>query len=353
MRSEAVRVITLRLVTTSFTISCSRPEYRSSVFSRKITMSITHILKTRFDARQRLDGPHIGKQVERFAQRHIHALKTAGHGRGDRTFQAHPRFVQRIEQILRQSFAGFENDGFVELGATPDNINAGGFNGADSGLRHFRTDAVAGNQTCSSGAQFDFKARHALQKWKFMARIERALLSVTDKTGMVDFAATLAGDGRGDYLDRRHREAAARDAAFPCGSVGSNGISGDAGWAREDDASAHRRRNIGGARECRAHAVVGGASRFRRFEMVVVNLYAFEKFANKPGVTREELIENIDIGGPTMIRAAAKNFQDVAVVVSPDQYDEILAETGRERRRTSAATHWALAQAGIPAYRGI
>ncbi len=55
-------------------------------------------------------------------------------------------------------------------------------------------------------------------------------------------------------------------------------------------------------------------------QMVVVNLYQFEKIAEKPGVTRDELIENIDIGGPTMIRAAAKNFQDVAVLVSPDQY---------------------------------
>ena len=60
--------------------------------------------------------------------------------------------------------------------------------------------------------------------------------------------------------------------------------------------------------------------------MVVVNLYQFEKIAAKPGVTREELIENIDIGGPTMIRAAAKNFQDVAVVVSPAQYDQLMAE---------------------------
>ena len=67
-------------------------------------------------------------------------------------------------------------------------------------------------------------------------------------------------------------------------------------------------------------------------QMVVVNLYAFEKYANKPGVTREELIENIDIGGPTMIRAAAKNFQDVAVVVSPAQYDPILERAGQQSR---------------------
>ncbi len=60
-------------------------------------------------------------------------------------------------------------------------------------------------------------------------------------------------------------------------------------------------------------------------DMVVVNLYAFEKVAAKKGVEMAELIENIDIGGPTMIRAAAKNYQDVAVVTSPDDYPAILA----------------------------
>src|SRR5437763_2550293 len=77
-------------------------------------------------------------------------------------------------------------------------------------------------------------------------------------------------------------------------------------------------------------------------QMVVVNLYQFEKFASKPGVTREELIENIDIGGPTMIRAAAKNFQDVAVLVSPTQYNEIANELKGNAARLSPRTHWHL-----------
>jgi phosphoribosylaminoimidazolecarboxamide formyltransferase/IMP cyclohydrolase len=71
-------------------------------------------------------------------------------------------------------------------------------------------------------------------------------------------------------------------------------------------------------------------------------LYQFEKIAAKPGVSRDELIENIDIGGPTMIRAAAKNFQDVAVVVSPNQYEQVMAEL--KTGELSAATHWRLAQ---------
>ena len=70
-----------------------------------------------------------------------------------------------------------------------------------------------------------------------------------------------------------------------------------------------------------------------RIDMVVVNLYAFEKVAAKQGVPLSELIENIDIGGPTMIRAAAKNYQDVAVVISPDDYPAILQELHERQRR--------------------
>ncbi len=84
--------------------------------------------------------------------------------------------------------------------------------------------------------------------------------------------------------------------------------------------------------------------RFLPIQMVVVNLYEFEKYAQKLGVTREELIENIDIGGPTMIRAAAKNFQDVAVVVSPEQYESVLAELGENAGSLKGPTHWKLAQ---------
>jgi phosphoribosylaminoimidazolecarboxamide formyltransferase/IMP cyclohydrolase len=78
--------------------------------------------------------------------------------------------------------------------------------------------------------------------------------------------------------------------------------------------------------------------------MVVVNLYEFEKYAAKVDADAAELIENIDIGGPTMIRAAAKNFQDVAVVVSPSQYEDIAAELEQNSGALSRATHWRLAQ---------
>ncbi len=79
-------------------------------------------------------------------------------------------------------------------------------------------------------------------------------------------------------------------------------------------------------------------------DMVVVNLYRFEEVAAKPGARLEELIENIDIGGPTMIRAAAKNYQDVAVVVSPADYPAILEELRGSGGALSAETHWTLAK---------
>jgi phosphoribosylaminoimidazolecarboxamide formyltransferase/IMP cyclohydrolase len=79
-------------------------------------------------------------------------------------------------------------------------------------------------------------------------------------------------------------------------------------------------------------------------DMVVVNLYAFEKVAAKAGVEVPELIENIDIGGPTLIRAAAKNYQDVAVVVSPEDYSAILEEMKSGGGSLSLATHWRLAR---------
>ena len=79
-------------------------------------------------------------------------------------------------------------------------------------------------------------------------------------------------------------------------------------------------------------------------DMVVVNLYQFEKIAARQDAPLEELIENIDIGGPTMIRAAAKNWQDVAVVVSPEDYAGLLEEMRANQGALAEATHWRLAR---------
>ena len=86
-------------------------------------------------------------------------------------------------------------------------------------------------------------------------------------------------------------------------------------------------------REYAAHRAAVAEHGIQPIDMVVVNLYAFEKTAAKPGVHFEELIENIDIGGPSMIRSAAKNFQDVAVVTSPVGLRRYRGRDGELRRR--------------------
>src|SRR5207245_9201839 len=82
----------------------------------------------------------------------------------------------------------------------------------------------------------------------------------------------------------------------------------------------------------------------RPIDLVVVNLYQFENVAARPGITLDEMIENIDIGGPTMIRSAAKNFQDVAVVVSPEDYRALADEMRESGGALSRETKWRLAQ---------
>jgi phosphoribosylaminoimidazolecarboxamide formyltransferase/IMP cyclohydrolase len=176
-----------------------------------------------------------------------------------------------------------------------------------------------------------------------MAKIERALLSVTDKTGIVAFAARLQAMGV-EIISTGGTANLLREYSIPVKEVAD--LTGFPEMLDGRVKTLHPRIAAG------ILAVRGNAEHMRSLaehdipaiQMVVVNLYAFEKFANKPGVKREELIENIDIGGPTMIRAAAKNFQDVAVVVSPDQYDEILAELEENGGELGAARHWTLAQ---------
>jgi phosphoribosylaminoimidazolecarboxamide formyltransferase / IMP cyclohydrolase len=176
-----------------------------------------------------------------------------------------------------------------------------------------------------------------------MPRIERALISVTDKAGIVEFArrlyeleVELISTGGTAKLLREHQ--------IPVREVAD--ITGFPEMLDGRVKTIHPRiaGGILAVRANREHMLALEQHGIPPIQMVVVNLYEFEKVANKPGVTREELIENIDIGGPTMIRAAAKNFQDVAVVVSPSQYDSIATELCLDGGSLSASTHWRLAQ---------
>jgi len=177
-----------------------------------------------------------------------------------------------------------------------------------------------------------------------MSRIQRALISVTDKTGVVDFARALSSLGvevvstGGTY--RVLKEAGVtplREVAevtqFP--------------EMLDGRVKTIHPRIAGGILAMRAkpeHMRAIAEHGIPPIDLVCVNLYEFEKIAAKKDAPLEELIENIDIGGPTMIRAAAKNWQDVAVVTAASDYSVIIEELRGNGGVLSSETHWRLAK---------
>jgi phosphoribosylaminoimidazolecarboxamide formyltransferase/IMP cyclohydrolase len=173
--------------------------------------------------------------------------------------------------------------------------------------------------------------------------VRRALLSVTDKTGLVEFAGVLAGLGvelvstGGTAKALREAGLAVRDVAdltgFPemlDGRVKTlhPGVHGGILHRRGDP----------------AHVAAVSEHGIAPIDMVVVNLYAFEKTAAREGVELAEMIENIDIGGPSMLRSAAKNFDDVAVVSDPAEYSALAEELRANAGKLSWETRWRLAR---------
>src|SRR5579885_1766660 len=174
-------------------------------------------------------------------------------------------------------------------------------------------------------------------------KIQRAILSVTDKTGIADFARKLASLGV-ELVSTGGTAKLLRDSG-----IAVKDISDLTGFPEMLDGrvkTLHPKVHGGilHRREDPAHRAAVAEHGIEPIDMVVVNLYAFEKTAAKQGVHFEELIENIDIGGPSMIRSAAKNFQDVAVVTSPSDYDAIADEMSRSGGTLSSETKWRLAQ---------
>src|ERR1700722_12007221 len=176
-----------------------------------------------------------------------------------------------------------------------------------------------------------------------MSKIQRAILSVTDKSGLVEFAHKLTAFGV-ELVSTGGTAKLLRDSG-----IAVKDISELTGFPEMLDGrvkTLHPKVHGGilHRREDSSHRAAVAEHGIPAIDMVVVNLYAFEKTAAKPGVHVEELIENIDIGGPSMIRSAAKNFQDVAVVTSPADYDAIAGEMGRSAGALSKETKWRLAQ---------
>ena len=158
-----------------------------------------------------------------------------------------------------------------------------------------------------------------------MVQVRRALISVSDKTGVVEFARGLA-QGGAEILSTGGTAALLAENGVPVTPVEQ--VTGFPEMMDGRVKTLHPL--VHGAiladRSLPAHmealAAIGGAP----IDLVVVNLYPFEATVARPGVTPAEATENIDIGGPAMIRSAAKNHAHVAVVTSPDQYGPVLEE---------------------------
>ncbi len=173
--------------------------------------------------------------------------------------------------------------------------------------------------------------------------IRRALLSVTDKTGLVDFAKTLAGFGV-ELISTGGTARALRDAGLTVRDT-----SDLTGFPEMLDGRVKTLHPLvhGGLLYIRGNAEHEAAvteHNIKPIDIVVVNLYAFEKTAAQPGVAFQHLIENIDIGGPSMVRSAAKNFEDVAIVTRVSDYPALTEELKANNGSLTRETRWRLAR---------
>jgi phosphoribosylaminoimidazolecarboxamide formyltransferase / IMP cyclohydrolase len=170
--------------------------------------------------------------------------------------------------------------------------------------------------------------------------VRRALISVSDKTGVVDFARGLRDLGV-EILSTGGTAAAIREAGLEVTDVAE--FTGSAEILDGRVKTLHPRLHAAllARRDDPAHVETLAAEGIEPIDLVCVNLYPFERTVAAASVTETEAIENIDVGGPTMIRAAAKNHRYVAVIVRPESYDAVLAELGEMRGEICAETrHW-------------
>jgi phosphoribosylaminoimidazolecarboxamide formyltransferase/IMP cyclohydrolase len=176
-----------------------------------------------------------------------------------------------------------------------------------------------------------------------MKSIRRVLLSVTDKSGIVEFARALQQQGA-ELVSTGGTAQALREAGLTVMDIAE--LTGFPEMLDGRVKTLHPKVH-GGLLYIRSnpeHQEAVAAHGIQPIDMVVVNLYAFEATLRKPGVRFAEVIENIDIGGPSMLRSAAKNFEDVAVVTSPADYPALMEELRTNEGRLGRATRWRLAQ---------
>jgi len=154
---------------------------------------------------------------------------------------------------------------------------------------------------------------------------KRALISVSDKSGVLDFAKELAG------LGYEILSTGGTYSALAAGGVAAIEVSAVTQFPECLDGrvkTLHPAIHAGilAVRSNREHMLKLEELGIGTIDIVAINLYPFEQTIQKPGVDLAEAIENIDIGGPAMIRAAAKNYRDVAVVIDPNNYEKVIGE---------------------------
>ncbi len=176
--------------------------------------------------------------------------------------------------------------------------------------------------------------------------IQRALLSVTDKTGLVDFARQLAAHGV-ELVSTGGTARELREAGLKVRDISE--LTGFPEMLDGRVKTLHPKVHGGilHIRENAEHRAAVESHGIQPIDMVVVNLYAFEKTASRAGATFAEVIENIDIGGPSMVRSAAKNFEDVTVITSPSDYSALAEELDTNSGALTRQTRWRLAKSAF------
>jgi phosphoribosylaminoimidazolecarboxamide formyltransferase/IMP cyclohydrolase len=175
-----------------------------------------------------------------------------------------------------------------------------------------------------------------------MKRVERALLSVSDKTGLAEFAAGLADLGI-ELLSTGGTAAALRQAGLTVTDVSA--VTGFPELLDGRIKTLHPKVHGGllARRDLDSHLAACREHGIGLIDLVVVNLYPFAATVARPGVSVAEAVEQIDIGGPAMLRSAAKNFAAVTVVCNPERYPQVLAELRQFGGVTLDHTRWELA----------
>lgn len=175
-----------------------------------------------------------------------------------------------------------------------------------------------------------------------MAKIKRVLISVSDKTGVVEFAQELASFGV-KFLSTGGTAKILREAGLDIMDVSEH-----TGFPEMLDGrvkTLHPKIHGGllGLRSNPEHVNTMKKHGIEPIDMIVVNLYPFKQTIAKADCTFEDAIENIDIGGPTMLRSAAKNFESVSVIIDPSDYKMVLDDMKNTDGEVSRDTNFKLA----------